>query len=140
MGDTTGGRLTAKQEGFTLLLFEGETAADAYRAFYSTKNKKESTIHEAASRLAANCKVVTRLASLRSKAAERSIVTVQSITEELDENRSLAKKLEQIAAMNVATIAKAKVNGVAVDKVEVDLRGKIDSHWTVEVIAPGEAK
>lgn len=45
-------------------------------------------------------------------------VTVQSLTDELDEARALAAKVDQPSAMTAATIAKGKLHGFMVDRKE----------------------
>lgn len=45
-------------------------------------------------------------------------VTVQSLTDELDEARALAARVDQPSAMTAATIAKGKLHGLMVDRKE----------------------
>ncbi len=68
-----------------------------------------------------NSKIAARVEELQEKAAEKTIVTVESITRELDENRRVALTLEQAAAMNAATMGKAKLHGLLVDKTQGDV-------------------
>lgn len=109
---------TIKQEGFVQDVFKGETYTQAYRNNYDTENMAENVIWVKASELMKNGKVAVRLVELQMEAAERSQVTVESLTKELDENRALASKLDQPAAMNGSTMGKAKLHGFDVHKVE----------------------
>ena len=113
--------LTVKQEGFILDAFKGVSLAQSYRNNYNTENMLEKSIWELASREMAKVKVTSRLAELQMEAAERSQVTVESITKELEEAREVAKDEKQGAAMTSASMGKAKVNGLLVDKVDASL-------------------
>ena len=110
-------RLTVKREGFVREVATGATLADAYRAHYDVRpDTKPETVWSNASRIMADSKVTARLAEIQQQAASRTIVTIQSITAELDEARAVAIKLEQSTAMTAASLGKAKVNGLLVDK------------------------
>ncbi len=63
--------LTQRQETFCQSIVGGMTQSDAYREAYSTENKAVKAVHEAASRLMTNPKVVARVAALRAPAVER---------------------------------------------------------------------
>lgn len=110
--------LTPKQERFAALDLELSNASEAYRQCYSTENMKPKQIWEEACKLRANPKVAQRQAELQAESRERTMVTIETITKELDENRLKANNLGQVPAMNTATIAKAKIHGVMVDRVE----------------------
>jgi len=71
--------LTIKQEKFVLKYFECGNASEAYRYAYSTKNQKEKTINENASRLANDSKILARLKELQAKAEEESKWSVEKI-------------------------------------------------------------
>jgi hypothetical protein len=61
-GDTTGGKLTARQHGFiNSILKEHMNQSDAYRANYTTGGMTDKTVWEKASRLFAQDKVRTRI-------------------------------------------------------------------------------
>ena len=115
-------KLTPKREGFIVDVFKGETPTQAYRNNFATKNMADKTIWEASSRLMADSKVAARLAILQSVAAERAQVTVESITKELEEARLMGMSTEQSSAMTAASMGKAKVNGLLVDKVDTDAK------------------
>ena len=59
-----------------------------------------------------------RVAELQSASAKRKRVTVESIVDELEEARALAKDKEHTNTMVAATSAKAKILGLSVDRVE----------------------
>ena len=69
--------LTAKQEAYALLLFQGHSQRQAYiQAGYSPNSSPEA-LDVAACDLAADTKVALRLAELRAKVADGSIATVE---------------------------------------------------------------
>lgn len=112
------GNLTAKQEGFCLSVAKGLSLAQAYRDNYNAENMANETIWVKASELMSNGKVAVRVSGLQGKAQERTLVTMESITAELDENRMMGAKLDQPAAMNAASMGKAKLHGLLVDKTD----------------------
>lgn len=74
--------LTSKQEAFTLGVFEGLSASEAYRRAYSAGAMLPATINRDASALLNHPKVAARLAELRTTVRERSVVTVERVIEE----------------------------------------------------------
>lgn len=111
--------LTPKQEAFARVYVETSNASEAYRQAYDVgENTKPESIWVKASEVLANGKVSVRVAELQMAAQERTLVTVQSITEELNEARNLAANLDNPAAMTTAIMGKAKINGLLVDKVD----------------------
>ncbi|WP_426032705.1 terminase small subunit [Cypionkella sp. TWP1-2-1b2] len=112
--------LTAKQESFCLAFVETGNASEAYRRCYDVGEKtKPEAIWTKSSQLLANGKVRARVDALRNKSAERLMVTLESLTAELDEARKLAKEVANPAAMTGATMGKAKLHGLLVEKQEV---------------------
>lgn len=112
--------LTPKQQRFVLLIVEGETQSKAYQlAGYAVKNEK--TAAEAGSRLANNVNVQSEIARLQKAAAERSIVTVESITSNLER---ISRKAENAGSFGPAALAQgmiAKLNGLMIDRSEVSV-------------------
>ena len=119
--------LTPKQEAWSQLVGTGHTYSAAYREVYDTDGMATKTVWEEASRLAATPKVSARVCELQEAAAERTLVTVESITAELDQARDLADVEKQPSAMTAAIMGKAKVNGLLVEKVDVK------AHFNVEI-------
>lgn len=63
---TNSQKLTSKQESYCQHLVDGLNQTEAYKAAgYSVDNKLPATVYQAASRLAANSKVVARIQELR---------------------------------------------------------------------------
>lgn len=99
-----------RHERFAQELAKGKTQTEAY----AIAGYKPSEQH--ASRLARNGKVIERLAELQSAAAERAEITAADIAKQLDEDREFARGLSSASAAVSATMGKAKVLGLIVDK------------------------
>lgn len=111
--------LTPKQQAFCLKYVECSNASEAYRHAYDVgENTKPETIWVKACELMATGKVSARVYELQLMAQERTLVTIESITIELEEARQMGKTTEQGSAMTAASMGKAKVNGLLVDKVD----------------------
>ena len=80
---------------------------------------KDTTVHPRASKMLAEDKVQTRLHELQAEAREKHNVTIESLTIELEEARNLAKQEGQASAAVSATMGKAKLHGLVVDKNEL---------------------
>lgn len=112
--------LTPKQEAFARAYVEAGNASEAYRQAYNVgENTKAETVNKRASELLSNGEVTGRVAELQSEAKERTMVTVESLTQELDEARLHALKDDKGASAAVSAImGKAKLHGLLVEKHE----------------------
>jgi len=118
--------LTPKQEAFVREYLETSNASEAYRRAYDVgEDTKPETIWRKAIEVLQNGKVAARIVEIQDQARERLLVTLESITAELDENRSIAAQLDQPAAMNAATLGKAKLHGLMVEKTDNKHSGEI---------------
>lgn len=115
--------MTEKQEKFAQRYIETGNASEAYRQAYNAENMSNEAIAVEACRLLDRPNVTLRVNELREEHAQRHAVTVDSITEELEEARKLAKDKEQAAPMVQASVAKAKLHGLSEDN--VNLSGEI---------------
>jgi hypothetical protein len=103
----------ARHERFAQALAKGMSATDAYtKAGYSGDRT-------AASRLSTNVNVQARLLELKTKSAEKTVLTVASITDRL---LKIADKGEASDEASMLTVARAslmdaaKLNGLVIDK------------------------
>ena len=112
--------LTPKQQAFALAYVETGNASEAYRRAYDAENSSPETIKVEASRLLDNPNVALTVVGLQEEARERTLVTLESLTRELDEDRSLARKLEMPSAAVSAVMGKAKLHGLITDKTKND--------------------
>jgi phage terminase small subunit len=112
--------LTAKQERFCLLLVKGLTQTKAYeQAGYATKSIRVTEAN--ASRLANNAKVIARIAELRAVAVQKTVISLEKLTDELLVHNAMAKELGQIAAATGALALVARLHGMLVDHKTVDI-------------------
>ena len=111
-------------EAFAREVAKGSTLTKAYeKAGYEVT--KESAWANS-SRLLSNAKVTDRVAELQELAAQKTLVTIEKLTDELEEARELAMKDDKGAAAAVsAVMAKAKLNGLDVNKVDAKVNGNI---------------
>lgn len=107
--------LTPKQEQFALKYLETGNASEAYRRSYAATGMKPPTVHRAAFSLLENPKVAARLEELKERARRRHDVTIDSITEELVEDRRFAREHGSPAAALSATLGKARLHGLMSD-------------------------
>jgi phage terminase small subunit len=113
-------KLTPKQEAFAAAFIETSNASEAYRTAYDVgEDTKPESIWVNASKLLSDAKVAQRVAELQQEHRERHSVTVDSLTQELEEARMVATAEGQGAAMTSATMGKAKLHGLLVDKNEI---------------------
>lgn len=112
--------LTPKQEAFVQNIIKGMSQADAYRTAYPKQNMSDKTIHEAASRLMKNDKVLARLNELREQLVKPSIMSAQKRLEWLtevitDAYEKTENKLKAADIMN-------KMQGEYIQKVETEVK------------------
>lgn len=100
----------ARHERFAQGLTAGKTADQAYVDAGFKRNDGN------AARLKGNDRIKARVEELQHKAAERAVTTVEDIARQLDDDRGVARKNKQGSAMVSATMGKAKVLGLIVDK------------------------
>jgi phage terminase small subunit len=109
-------------ERFAQQLVKGKSQTEAYRnAGYRAK---AATVN--ASQLLTKPKVAERLRELQEGAAARAEVTVASILNELEDARKLAAEINQPSAAVAATLGKAKVAGLIVERKEVGKPGDFE--------------
>jgi len=104
----------ARHERFAQEIAKGQNQTEAYeRAGY----KRDET---AASRLSRNVKVQTRVSELLERGAIRAEITVADLVTELEAARKAALGAEtpQSSAAVAATMGKAKLLGLVIDKTE----------------------
>ncbi len=101
-----------RHERFAQELAKGKTQIEAYELAGYEPNESH------ASRLVRNGKVSARVDELLAQAAERAVITVHDIVDQLDEDRTFARSLEAPGPAITATMGKAKVLGFLTEKVE----------------------
>lgn len=104
-----------RHERFAQTLAEGKTTDGAYVEAGHKENRGNAT------RMKSNERIMLRAAEIQERGAIRAEVTVQSILEELEQARLLAMQNKQAAAAVSASMGKAKIAGMIVERQE---RGK----------------
>lgn len=99
----------ARHEAFAQGLAKGLTADEAYQKAGFKPNRGN------AATLKANQSVLDRVAEIQGKAAAKAGVTIQSLTDELEQARGIAIAEKQSSAAVAATMGKAKLHGLGVE-------------------------
>lgn len=106
----------ARHERFAQAIAAGEGTRQAYlTAGYQTTPEAADA---SGARLLADARVQERVRELQSTAAAQTGETVERITNELNEALKMAREQERPDRMVMAAVAKAKLNGLIVDKSE----------------------
>src|SRR5690348_11454050 len=97
--------LTPKQEAFCLAYVETGNASEAYRRSYDVaEDTKPETIWSNASRILADSKVSARVQELQQEARSLALVSIGTLTQELEEARRHAMNDEKGASAAVSAI------------------------------------
>ena len=104
--------LTAKQEAFCRAYIETGNASEAYRRSYDVgADTKPETVWQEASRMMADPKVGARVQELLADARQLALVSVGSLTDELEKARAKAMAEAKGASAAVSAImGKAKLH------------------------------
>ena len=114
-------KLTLKQEDFCLAYVETGNATAAYRRAYSTANCKPATVNRLAFSTLNKPNIEARIKELRAAHAERNAVTIESLCAELTQAMQIAIETRQAAACIQATMAKAKLLGMVIDRSKMEV-------------------
>lgn len=119
--------MTPKQEQFARLYVETGNASEAYRQIYNTDNMKPETVTNEAYKLLQNPDISAMVDGLKEEARQRHAVTVGDLLHELEQARAaaLAAPTPQSSAAVSATMGKAKMLGLLVDKAEIKAETEI---------------
>ena len=118
--------MTPKQERFAVAFLELGSAASAYRHVYATKpDLPGSTVWPEASRIKNLPKVSARIAQLRERHAEKTGVTIDTVTEQLRRAYEAAMAAGQPSAAVRACMALAKLHGLFSNPAEVEARSYV---------------
>ena len=104
-------KLTLKQEAFCQAYIETGNASEAYRKAFDASRMKPETVNRSAFDLLQNPKITARLEEIRAEHAKRHEITVDTLLDELEEARQLARDTINPAAMVAATMGKSKITG-----------------------------
>ena len=113
--------MTPKQADFVRWYFELGNASEAYKRAYNS-HAKPNTLHRKANDLLKHPVIKAEVKAMQAQARERNQVTIDNVVDELEEARQIAKQSGNAAAMVSATLGKAKVLGLVVDKQETNTK------------------
>ena len=114
-------KLTPKQERFCQVYIETGNASEAYRQAYNTEKMKPESVNSKGYQLLQQVKITARLDELRAEHKKRHEITVDTLVAELEEARKLAFETDKAAAAVSATMGKAKLLGLVVEKQETNI-------------------
>ncbi|KLT73209.1 terminase [Neisseria arctica] len=121
--------MTPKQEQFARLYIETGNTTEAYRRAYSTENMKPETITNEAYKLLQSPDISAMIDDLKAEHKARHCVTVDDVIAELEQARqaALSTPTPQSGAAVSATMGKAKILGLIVDKAEIKAEAELHS-------------
>lgn len=109
-------KVTPQQEKFCQLIAVGLNQSDAYRAAYNIKRAQAKTVHEKASRLAAEGKVKARVDEIRKPIIEEVRYDLRKAMDEAEKAMLLGLMLGQSSAVVAAVQLRSKLNGLLVEE------------------------
>lgn len=121
--------MTPKQEQFARLYVETGNASEAYRQAYNADNMKPETVTNEAYKLLQDPDISAMVDGLKEEARQRHAVTVDDLLHELEQARAaaLAAPTPQSSAAVSATMGKAKMLGLLVDKAEIKAEAEVST-------------
>ena len=118
--------LTVKQEAFCHAYMKSGIASEALKEAYDCENMGQNSINVDASRLLDNPKIVLFVDSLKAELREKNAVSVETITQELEKARECAEGQSNAAGQVAASMGKAKLHGLLVDKRQEVIKSKLE--------------
>ena len=115
-------KLTSQQEKFAQQVAAGLSQSDAYKfAYPKSKQWPANPVYAKSIALAANVKVMLRVAERRERAAAQCLITIESLIRQLESARimALAQERPQCGVAVAAIMAQAKLLGLDKQLVEV---------------------
>lgn len=114
-----GDKLTKKQEDFLRIYLKTKSPKEAYKQAFDVKSMSDQLCAVEGNKLLQHPKITLRLRQSHEKVIEKTGVTIESILAELEEARQMGKAKENSSAMTQATMGKAKVRGLIIDRAEI---------------------
>ena len=132
--------MTPKQEAFARSFVETGNASEAYRRAYDAKNMAENTVWKRASELLQNGVVAGRVKELQERAAKRTEITVQKLTEMTMKAYTEAQRIApttgqmQTASMIKASEFLGKLHGLVIERSEVTHKDSVEDLSEAELV------
>lgn len=131
-------KLTPKQIKFALVYIETGNATEAYRQSYKVTTTNHNTLNKKANELSNHPAIKDYIKQIQERQVEEHMVTVESLSKELDEARDMARRNLDPKAMIGATMGKAKIYGL--DKQVVEHKGDLSNLQPVIKLSMGGVK
>lgn len=122
-----------RHERFARYYLKTGVAAQAYRAAGYTANTR-ACLDAAASRLLRHVRVKARIGELRRQMSYKTKISLESLLQDLSDDRTLARSLGMPSAAIQATITAAKLVGLMVERKESGAPGDFAGMQTAEEI------
>ncbi|ATD65395.1 terminase small subunit [Neisseria weixii] len=121
--------MTPKQEQFARLYVETGNASKAYRQAYDAENMKPETVTNEAYKLLQSPDISAMADGLKAEHKARHCVIVDDVISELEQARqaALSTPTPQSGAAVSATMGKAKILGLIVDRAEIKAEAEVHS-------------
>ena len=129
--------MTPKQADFVRWYFELGNASEAYKRAYNS-HAKPNTLHRKANDLLKHPVIKAEVKAMQEQARARNQVIIDNVVDELEEARQIAKQSGNAAAMVSATLGKAKVLGLVVDKQETNTKILTPPVFNFKPVSPKE--
>ena len=129
--------MTPKQAEFVRWYFELGNASEASKRAYNSK-AKPNTLHRKANDLLKHPTIKAEVITMQDQARARNRVTIDNVIAELEEARQTAKQVGNASAMVSATMGKAKVLGLVVDKQETNTKTLTPPVFNFNPVSPKE--
>lgn len=110
--------MTPKQEAFVLAYLESGNASEAYRRAYNAVNMKDSSVRVQAAKMLASPNIALRIEQIRKPAVDAAQMTLEQHIADLKRIRDAAFGDGKYSAAATAEVARGKVAGFYVEKVE----------------------
>lgn len=118
----------SKQEKFCIVWHETGNKSEAYRQSHPQSLRwKDATVNSRASELSKESKILGRFKELQNEVIKNHGITIEGLLKELDEARLIGLQAEtpQSSAAVSATMAKAKLVGLDITKIEVSAKEEL---------------
>jgi phage terminase small subunit len=122
-----------RRERFVRHYLKTGIASQAYKAA-GYKVSTRNSMDVCASQLLRKPKVASRIGELRRQMTYRTRITLESLLQELAQDRELARREKQASAAIQATVVQAKLVGLMVDRKESGAPGDFSGLTTVDEI------
>jgi phage terminase small subunit len=134
-------RLNPRQEKFVREYVKTGNGRKSYEKAYGVSAAvNANAVDASASALLSSPKVAPVIAAVRARALSRHDVTVDTILNDLEEDRAFARSCEQAGAAVSATTTKARLLGMIVDRKETGAPGEFAALDTVKAILEAARK